>query len=104
MVSSSTECSFHIHSESINNCPSRILYRPLFSFDDLWFRISFYFSPPPVHCQALPPGFRKSVGQLLSDLCQQKRVELVEGHLMPDHIHICLSVPPNFSIAFMIGS
>ena len=47
--------------------------------------------------------FRKSVGQIVSELCQQKRVELVEGHLMPDHIHMCLSVPPKFSIAFIIG-
>ncbi len=31
--------------------------------------------------------FRKSVGQIIGELCQQKRVELVEGHLMPDHIH-----------------
>jgi putative transposase len=30
-------------------------------------------------------------------------VELIEGHLMPDHIHMCLSVPPKYSIAFVIG-
>jgi putative transposase len=28
---------------------------------------------------------------------------VLEGHLMPDHIHMCLSVPPKFSIAFIIG-
>ena len=49
------------------------------------------------------PKFRKAVGQIVIELCQQKRVELVEGHLMPDHIHMCLSVPPKFSIAFIIG-
>ena len=27
----------------------------------------------------------------------------LEGHLMPDPIHMCLSVPPKFSIAFVIG-
>lgn len=47
--------------------------------------------------------FRESVGQMLKELCQQKQVELLEGHLMPDHIHMCLSVPPKFSIAFIIG-
>ena len=47
--------------------------------------------------------FRKAVGQIVIELCQQKRVELVEGHLMPDPIHMCLSVPPKFSIAFIIG-
>jgi putative transposase len=30
-------------------------------------------------------------------------VELIEGHLLPDHIHMCLSVPPKYSIAFVIG-
>ena len=28
---------------------------------------------------------------------------MLEGHLMPDHIHMCLSVPPKYSIAFVIG-
>ena len=27
----------------------------------------------------------------------------MEGHLMPDHVHMCLSVPPKYSIAFVIG-
>ena len=30
-------------------------------------------------------------------------VELVEGHLMSDHVHMCLSVAPKYSIAFVIG-
>ena len=46
---------------------------------------------------------RKGVGEIIGQLCQQKRVELLEGHLLPDHIHMCLSVPPKFSIAFIIG-
>ena len=47
--------------------------------------------------------FRARVGQIIKDLCKQRGVELIEGHLMPDHIHMCLSVPPKFSIAFVIG-
>jgi len=47
--------------------------------------------------------FRRRVGDIIRDLCRQKGVELLEGHLMPDHIHMCLSVPPKFSIAFVIG-
>jgi putative transposase len=30
-------------------------------------------------------------------------VELIEGHLTPDHIHMCLSLPPKYSIAFVMG-
>jgi len=47
--------------------------------------------------------FRERVGQIIKDLCRQRGVEFIEGHLMPDHIHMCLSVPPKFSIAFVIG-
>ncbi len=47
--------------------------------------------------------FRIRVGEIIKDLCRQRGVELIEGHLMPDHIHMCLSVLPKFSIAFVIG-
>ena len=47
--------------------------------------------------------FRNRVGGILRDLCRQRRVELLEGLLMPDHVHMCLSVPPKYSIAFVIG-
>ena len=47
--------------------------------------------------------FRERVGEILKDLSRQKGVKLIEGHLMPDHIHMCLSVPPKFSISFVVG-
>ena len=46
---------------------------------------------------------RRKVGQILRTLCQQKGVTLLEGRAMPDHIHLCLSVPPKYSIAHTIG-
>ena len=27
----------------------------------------------------------------------------MEGHAMPDHIHLCLSIPPKYSVAYVIG-
>lgn len=47
--------------------------------------------------------FKRNVGEILKDLCRQRGVELLEGSLKSDHIHMCLSVPPKFSIAFVIG-
>ena len=47
--------------------------------------------------------FRRQVGEIIKELCRQRGVELLEGHLMSDHIHMCLSVPPKYSIAFVIG-
>ena len=46
---------------------------------------------------------RKAIGRILRQLCEQKGVDLVEGHLMPDHVHMCLSIPPKFSVAHTIG-
>ncbi len=47
--------------------------------------------------------FRRQVGEILRDLCRQRGVELLGGHLMADHVHMCLRVAPRFSIAFVIG-
>ena len=46
---------------------------------------------------------KKQIGVILRELCRQKGVELLEGHLMPDHIHMCLSIPPKYSVAHTIG-
>jgi putative transposase len=47
--------------------------------------------------------FRRGVGNILKELSEQKGVELLEGHLMPDHIHMCLRIPPKYSVAFFLG-
>ena len=46
---------------------------------------------------------RRQIGAILRDLCRQRGVELLEGHAMPDHIHLCLSIPPKYSVAFVLG-
>ena len=46
---------------------------------------------------------RKEIGGIIRDLCQQKGIELHEGHAMPDHIHILLSIPPKYSVSNTIG-
>jgi putative transposase len=46
---------------------------------------------------------RRQIGGILRELCRQKGVELLEGHSMPDHIHMCLSIPPKYSVAHTIG-
>ena len=46
---------------------------------------------------------RKQIGTILRELCRQRGIELVEGHAMPDHIHLCLSIPPKYSVAHAIG-
>ena len=46
---------------------------------------------------------KREVGKIIRQLCRQKEVELLEGHAMPDHIHLVLSVPPKLSIAMVLG-
>ena len=46
---------------------------------------------------------RRQVGAILRALCRQRGIELVEGHAMPDHVHLCLSIPPKYSVAYAIG-
>ena len=46
---------------------------------------------------------RNRIAPMLRDLCRQKGVELIEGKAVADHIHICVSVPPRYSIAMVIG-
>ena len=46
---------------------------------------------------------RRQIGAILRDLCEQKGIELIEGHAMPDHVHLCMSIPPKYSVAYTIG-
>ena len=46
---------------------------------------------------------RNRIGPILRDLCHQKGMELIEGKAVADHIHMCVSVPPRYSIAMAIG-
>ena len=48
-------------------------------------------------------GTRHQIGPILRDLCRQRGVELLEGHAMPYYIHLCLSIPPKYSVAHTIG-
>ncbi len=46
---------------------------------------------------------RVAVGRILRDLCEQKEIGLVEGHVAPDHVHMLLSIPPKYSVAYTVG-
>ena len=46
---------------------------------------------------------RKELGPIMRGLAQQKEVMLEEGHLMPDHVHMLLSIPPKYSVSGVVG-
>ena len=43
------------------------------------------------------------IRDILKQLCAYKDVEIIEGHLMPDHIHMLVSIPPKMSVSSFMG-
>ena len=58
---------------------------------------------PKYRRRSIYGSLRRRIGGILRELCHQQGVELVEGHAMPDHIHLCLSIPPKYSVANTVG-
>ena len=46
---------------------------------------------------------RKELGSILKSLAAQKEVRIEEGHLMIDHVHMLISIPPKYSVSQVIG-
>ena len=47
--------------------------------------------------------YRESLREIIKLLCKYKGVETLEGHLMPDHVHLVLSIPPKLSVSAFMG-
>lgn len=67
------DCKFHI--VSISKCRSRTLYAQM----------------------------RQHLGEVFRKLATQKECQVEEGHLMPDHVHILLSIPPKYAVSQVVG-
>ena len=46
---------------------------------------------------------RRRIGAIFQEVCRYKGIEILEGHAMPDHVHMCLSFPPKYSISVVVG-
>ena len=46
---------------------------------------------------------RKYLGQVFHELAKQKGCKIEEGHFMPDHVHMCISIPPKYSVSNVVG-
>ena len=47
--------------------------------------------------------YREEIGKILRQLCSYKGVEILEGHMMIDHVHLLLSIPPKMSVSSFMG-
>jgi len=46
---------------------------------------------------------RQYLGEVFRQLAEQKESRIEEGHLMPDHVHMRISIPPQYAVAQVIG-
>jgi putative transposase len=46
---------------------------------------------------------KRQLGQVFHDLARRKGCRIEEGHLMPDHVHMLISIPPKYAVAQVIG-
>ena len=46
---------------------------------------------------------KADIRDIIKDLCAWKGVEIIEGHMMPDHVHLLLSIPPKYSVSQVMG-
>ena len=58
---------------------------------------------PKYRKKALFGQIRRHLGTVFRELAQRKECKIEEGHLMPDHVHMLISIPPKYSVAEVIG-
>ena len=46
---------------------------------------------------------RKELGEVFHRLARQKESLIEEGHVMPDHVHMMISIPPKYAVAQVVG-
>lgn len=46
---------------------------------------------------------RRHLGPVFRTLAEQKESRVEEGHLMPDHVHMMLSIPPKYAVSQIVG-
>ena len=58
---------------------------------------------PKYRRKALFGQIRRYLGETYRELAAQKESRIEEGHVMPDHVHMLISIPPKYSISQVIG-
>ena len=58
---------------------------------------------PKCRKKTLYGELRQRLGDVFRTLAKQKECQVVEGHLMPDHVHMLILIPPKYSVAQVIG-
>ena len=58
---------------------------------------------PKYRRKAIYGELRKDIRENIRKLCKYKGVEIIEGHMMKDHVHLLVSIPPKMSVSSFMG-
>ena len=58
---------------------------------------------PRYRRKAIYGQYREDLREIIKTLCKYKGVEIIEGHLMVDHVHLLLAIPPRLSVSNFMG-
>ena len=58
---------------------------------------------PKYRKKAIYGEIRRHLGDALRRLAEQRESRIEEGHLLPDHVHMMISIPPKYSVSQVIG-
>ena len=48
-------------------------------------------------------SIRNYLGEILRELALHKESQILEGHLMGDHVHMLISIPPKYAVSQVVG-
>ena len=58
---------------------------------------------PKYRRKQLSGQLRKELGQVFRRLARQKESRIEEGHIMSDHVHMMISIPPKYAVSQVVG-
>jgi putative transposase len=58
---------------------------------------------PKYRKKALYGQLRKRLGEVFHELSRQRECKILEGHLMADHVHVLMAIPPKHAVAQVVG-
>jgi putative transposase len=58
---------------------------------------------PKYRRKALYVELRRHLGEVFRKLAERKESQIEQGHLLPDHVHMLISIPPQYAVSQVIG-
>ena len=58
---------------------------------------------PKYRRKALYVELRRHLGEVFRKLAERKESRIEEGHLLPDHVHMLITIPPKYAVSQVIG-